>query len=465
MSRALHKGQRVEVTFTGYDEDGRAVGTGPGDVEVRVPGGVRGERAEVKIAHVSPHQDVAWAHLRRVIEASPLRLRDPGAPGHVCGGCPFAHLHAEEELAVKRGRLEALARGCPEATLGQPVVLSAPGRTGYRNRAKYVVGQRNGRVVLGGYLPRSHHVVGTVGCPVTDPAVAGAAAALEASLGQGPWPAYDEARGEGTLRYAGVRVNHAGQVLLTLVTAREPEPPLDSLVASLREQVPGLHGVTLDVNDTPGNVIFSGRERVLWGEGTLLERYGPARVRLSGHGFGQVNRDQAARLFDGAARAALAPLPGGASPQRIWELFAGTGALTQVIAHTAAGRGVEVVGVERDETAVRLARQAVTEQALAGIRFEAADARAWLAADRASAPPDVLVLDPPRAGCRSPLRQALIRLAPPRIVYVSCSVRTLGRDLAALREGGYAVRSLQGVDLMPLTPHLEVLAVLERAAP
>ncbi len=518
----------MEVTFTGYDADGRAVGPGPDGLEVRVPAGIRGETAEVKIVHLSPHQPVAWGRLRRLREASPHRLRAPGAAGHVCGGCPWSHLDAEEEARAKREVLEALAEAAPEARLGQPRVLPSSRRQGYRSGAKYVVGHQGQRLVLGGYVPRSHHVVRTVGCPVTDPAVDAAAAVLERLLAQGPWPVYDERSGQGLLRYVGIRANHAGQLLLTLVTARRPDPARDGdlapLVQELRAELPELVGVGLDVNDSGGNVIFSGQTTPLWGATELPERYGPARVWLSGHGFGQVNREQAARLYEKAAAAALAPLApaqgAGAPappPRQIVELFCGAGALSQVIAHQRGADGPAVLGVERDPRAVALAERGAREAGLLGLRaraktsskdrgrrgarparseegeyidvfnrrttpragmdrrpnpgvvfaraltFEAADARRWLSARPHTEPgPDVVVLDPPRSGCGAALREALAREAVRRIVYVSCSPRSLGRDLAALREAGYRVATLQGFDLMPLTPHLEVLAVLER---
>jgi 23S rRNA (uracil1939-C5)-methyltransferase len=466
------------VTFTGYDADGRALGPGPDGLEVRVPAGIRGETAEVKIVHVSPHQPVAWGRLRRLREASPHRLRAPGAPEHVCGGCPWSHLDAEEELRAKREVLEALAEAAPKARLGQPRVLPSPRRQGYRSGAKYVVGHQGPRLVLGGYVPRSHHVVRTVGCPVTDPAVDAAAAVLERLLAEGPWPVYEEQTGQGLLRYVGIRANHAGQLLITLVTAWRPEPARDDdlapLVQALRAELPELVGVGLDVNDTGGNVIFSGDTTPLWGASELPERYGPARVWLTGHGFGQVNREQAARLYEKAAAAALAPLsprPGAARtaaspdrpPRQIVELFCGAGALSQVIARQSGSQGPAVLGVERDPRAVALAQRGAREAGLSQLRFEAADARRWLSARPDTAPgPDVVVLDPPRAGCGAPLREALVRSAVRRVVYVSCSPRSLARDLAFLGEAGYCVATLQGFDLMPLTPHLEVLAVLER---
>ena len=567
------KGQRQWVRFVGYDAEGQAVGAvvlGPqggeragdafigglgsdgrsaaGDLasraleaeawEIHAPNGAREDLAEVEIQHASPHRPVAWARILRVLEPSPYRAQPFGQPGHRCGGCLFAHLASEEQLWAKGQRLASLAARFPGASLSSPLVRPSERLVGYRNRSKYVIGPAGAplpgrppgklrrdagprrpasqRPILGAYLPRSHQVASTLGCPVVDPAIGRAAELLEEIIARSGLSIYDERLGRGLLRYASIRSNHRGELLITLVTASDPgdaggaedlasdpgdaggaedlasDPgdaggaeDLASLVDGLHELVPGLVGVTLDVNPTRGNVIFSGQGRILRGQGVIRDRYGPALVTLTGQGFGQVNREQAAAIYQAAAEAALAPLPSpeGRAPRRIWELYSGTGALAQVIAHEAAShprpgsQGLEILGVERDASAVEQAKLAARDLGLAPtLRFVAADAGADAGAmldglQAGTAPmdgpqyhslPDVVVLDPPRTGCSPELLGALSRAQVPRVVYVSCDPETLGRDLAVLEKGGYEVRSLSGFDMMPQTPHLEVLALAER---
>lgn len=473
------------MTFDGYDAAGSArATTSPeaGGLTVHVAGALAGERALVHVDHVSPHHREAWGHILRLQTRSPHRARAIKDEAHRCGGCLLSHLDDEEERALKRARLADLTAALPGANLGEPAVRPAPHRTGYRSRAKYVVHAVPGGLVLGGYQPRSHRVRDTVACPTTEPAVTRAAEVLRAALERGPWPVYDEATGEGLLRYVGIRANERQEVLVTLVVAAEPPPApasdpasLAALADPLLERGVRLSGLTLDVNPTRGNAIFSGAERLLWGEPILAERFGPARVLLSGHGFGQVNRAQAEALYAVAAARALADLPSGRPVRTIWELYAGAGALAQVMAHEAGDRAsLEITAVERDETATRLAAQAWEELPRHGddagasspprtprptLRFEAADAAHFAAT--ATGSPDVVVLDPPRAGLPAELRATLARRRPERLVYVSCDPATLARDLGDLTCAGYRATFLQGFDLMPLTPHLEVLVVLE----
>ena len=192
----LRKGARLEVTFAGYDPDGRAVGCGPAGEEIHAPGGVAGETAQVVIEHVSPHRPVAWAKIQRLTHRSPDRA--PSAPGaaHQCGGCPWSHLDYGAQLAAKAERLGPVIALVDGVHLAEPLVRpGAP--TGYRNRGKYVIARRGKSLSLGGYAPRSHRVISTLGCPVMAPEVDRVARALRRVLERSRLPVFDEKSGQG----------------------------------------------------------------------------------------------------------------------------------------------------------------------------------------------------------------------------------------------------------------------------
>jgi 23S rRNA (uracil1939-C5)-methyltransferase len=463
----IAKGKQCTVVLDRYGADGVAVGPGPDGVEVHVAGALRGERAVVEIEHISQHRRQAWGRIISLAEASEHRTRDHDAPGHRCGGCSWAHLDEVAQREAKEARLQEVVDACgpPARGLTSPLVAPSPRMGGYRNRGKYVLARKHGQVVLGAYRPRSHEVGSTLGCPVIAPAVDETARALATLLVHRKWSIYDERQGRGLLRYAGIRVNHRREVLVTLVVSRLVDRPWKSLVKGLRRQVEGLVGLTLDVNPDPGNVLFSGEIEQIWGSAELVDRYGPAVVRLTGQGFGQVNRDVATVLYDHAATAALAPLPGRAeSPALVWDLFSGAGALTQTLARRVVDfqGSTDILGVERDEAAVRLADGAARSAGLTNCHFQAGDANDLLSADHQGDLPEAVVLNPPRTGCRPALLAALVAQRIPRVVYVSCSVETLIRDLAILQKGGLRLQSLRGFDMLPMTHHLELVAVLER---
>jgi len=483
-------GLQCTVTFDRYGPDGLAVGAGPKGVDLHVDGGIRGERARVEIDHVSQHRRQGWARLVALEEASPHRTRDPDAPGHRCGGCSWSHLDAVAQKEAKEARLQEVVDACglPARGLPSPLVVPSPRPSAYRNRGKYVLARKHGQVVLGAFRPRSHEVASTLGCPVMAPVVDETARALASLLAHRKWSIYDERQGRGLLRYAGIRANHRDEVLVTLVVSRLADRPWRNLALGLRHRVPSLAGLTLDVNPDPGNVLFSGQTERILGSAEVVDRYGPAVVRLTGQGFGQVNREVATLLYAHAAEAALAPLPAplpdqSRPPARVWDLFCGAGALTQILARRAAApapapapetgpapgpdhdrdhaRGPDILGVERDEAVVRLAAGAAQSAGLTACRYEAGDANDLLAGPHRAAP-EVVVVNPPRTGCRPALLAALVAQRVPRVVYVSCSAETLARDLKVLQEGGLRLQSLQGFDMLPLTPHLELVALVER---
>ncbi len=470
MTDDIAKGKQCTVVLDRYGADGVAVGTGPDGVEVHVAGALQGERAVVEIEHVSQHRRQAWGRIITLAEVSAHRTRDHDAPGHRCGGCSWAHLDEVAQREAKEARLQEVVDACggPARPMTSPLVVPSPRMGGYRNRGKYVLARKHGQVVLGAYRPRSHEVGSTLGCPVIAPAVDETARALASLMAHRKWSIYDERQGRGLLRYAGIRVNHRREVLVTLVVSRLVDRPWKTLVKGLRRQVEGLVGLTLDVNPDPGNVLFSGETEQIWGSSELVDRYGSAVVRLTGQGFGQVNRDVATVMYEHAARATLAPLPGRAGssepPALVWDLFSGAGALTQTLARLASesGGSSDILGVERDGAAVHLADGAARSAGLTNCHFQVGDANDLLFGDDQGDLPEAVVLNPPRTGCRSALLSALVAQRIPRVVYVSCSAETLIRDLAILQKGGLHLQTLQAFDMLPMTPHLEFVAVLER---
>jgi 23S rRNA (uracil1939-C5)-methyltransferase len=239
------------------------------------------------------------------------------------------------------------------------------------------------------------------------------------------------------VRYVILRVNHAGQVLAVLVTPGRdcPRPPLP----------PQVIGLAQNLNASEGNVLVGEETIPLWGAPTLEERVGQVRLRLSPTAFFQVNREVAARLYADARD--WAALDGS---ERVLDLYCGVGGL----ALTLAPRAREVLGVEAHAASIEDARASAALNQAANARFLVGDAA------QVDEPAEVVVLNPPRKGCSPVL---LGRLEAQRILYVSCNPETLARDLAILKTRGYRLERVRPYDMLPQTPHVEVLALLKRA--
>ena len=192
----------------------------------------------------------------------------------------------------------------------------------------------------------------------------------------------------------------------------------------------------------------------MWGQGQLPERLGLLDLRISSEAFLQTNTEMAEQLYEIVARCAA--LQGW---ERVYDLYCGIGA----IALTLAPRAGEVWGVELFEQAVADAVAGARRNEISNTHFLAGEARLALKELLARAPaPDVLVVDPPRAGLSKTVVHRLLQAAPKRIVYVSCNPTTLAPNAAELVQGGYSLRSVCPVDMFPQTHHIECVALLER---
>ncbi|HEY7955096.1 MAG TPA: 23S rRNA (uracil(1939)-C(5))-methyltransferase RlmD [Polyangia bacterium] len=445
----MRKGDPVTLKCSGLDEDGAAVGELDG-IRVHLAGALPDETARGRIVHLSPHRPEAWATLEPggIEQASPLRVQ-PVCPGFgLCGGCVMQHLAYPAQVAWKGERVLAQARS---AGLEVPVAacVPSPRPLGYRNRSKLVYATgAGGRPVLGAYAPRSHQVIDLAGCRVAEPPLDDVARALLEILARDQVSAYDERLASGTLRYAVLRVNHLGEVLATLVTATEEWPDGHQIAEELLASRAEVIGVVQNINPSRGNALFGARSVPLAGRATLDDQIGAVRVRLSPTAFFQVNREVAARLYADVLDAAR--LDG---TERVVDCYTGVGG----VALTLAARAAEVIGIEENPRAIEDAIASAELNHTGRTRFVCGDAAARLAELDGA---DVIVLNPPRRGCDQAVLAEVARLKPRQVLYVSCSPETLVRDLGRLAALGLKVRSLQPYDMLPQTPHVEILATL-----
>ena len=477
-------GARVELTATWVDEEGRGVGRVRG-TEVRAANVLPGERCQVQIEHVSSHQPRAWGRVtRRLSRVSPHRVT-PSCPSFgSCGGCAWQHLDYDAQVACKVERInEALSKAgiqVPESRIMKP--LRAPRVEGYRNVAKYVVARARGRdrdrkVLLGAYIPRTHDFVDMEYCRVVEPIIERIRAAACQALAH--VPVYREtdsgAEKNGVLRYVAVRCGSNGQAVVAIVTTSEARrPDLASRVAQAARTLgdhPEVGGVVWLKNDEPGGVILAGEETCIVGKDTVVEQIAGVELDVQIKDFFQVNRTQAAQLYAVVTRLAgkyssREASASGRITERVIDLYCGAGGFAFALARASATR--HVLGIERNQNAVRAAQVSATRAALGGrVSFRAADA-SRLAAISAETygkeGPDLVIVNPPRKGLDADTRASLHVVDPLRLIYVSCKPETLARDLAEFvaPRGLYHIDEIVPIDLMPGTGHVETVVALSQ---
>ena len=445
----LKEGGIYPAVIDGYASGGEGVARAEG-MAVFVKGALRGERADVFIEHIG--HSAAWGRVERLIEPSPARV-EPDCPYYgTCGGCQFRHMAYGEELEAKRQRVEDALRRIGGAELPVSVIHGAKNTLRYRNKVQFPVSAG----AIGYYRGGTHRVVDIADCLLQPEQDTLCRAAVKGWMEGFRVPAYDEKTGKGLIRHLFLRTNSAGEILCCLAVNGKRLPHETELADALRAAVPALAGVVLSVNTKRTNVILGQEFRTLWGRDRLEESLCGHTFRLSVPSFFQVNRDQAEVLYRRALD--FAALTG---TETVVELYCGIGTISLTLAEKAK----RVIGVEVVPQAVEDARENARRNGLAGrTRFECGDAGALaVKLEEEGVHPDVVVVDPPRKGLAAGVVDTIARMAPDRVVYVSCDPATLARDVRRFGALGYAPVRAEAADLFPRTAHVETVCLLTRA--
>lgn len=367
-----------------------------------------------------------------------------------CGGCPLLATPYPEQLAQKQARLQTLlGRFAPV----DPVRgMETPWH--YRNKAIASFAMRQGKLVCGLYAEGTHTVLPGTDCLLQQVELNRTLEAVLQAARSCRWTAYDEDRGTGLLRHVVLRGTRDGKVLVTLVTPGPALPGSRNFCAELRKAAPWVAGIVHNINPTATSAVLGNREKVLYGPGQVLDTLCGLRFAISSRSFYQVNSAQTEVLYRTAI--GLAGLTG---RETVVDAYCGIG----TIGLCAASSAGQVLGIERNPAAVRDAIANARRNGVRNARFTCADATEWMAqAACEDLHPAVVFLDPPRAGSTPACIGAVARMAPRRVVYVSCDPETLARDVALFAKQGYKAQRFVPVDLFPHTRHIETVALLTR---
>jgi 23S rRNA (uracil1939-C5)-methyltransferase len=441
------RGDELELVVDSLAFGGAGVARLDGYV-VFVQGAIPGDRVRALIG--KSKRAYAEARAVEILEPGPERI----APQADHPGAPWQVLPYERQLEVKQEQVaDALKRlGRLEDYTLEPIV-PAEQQWRYRNKLEYSFGaDERGELICGFHAPgRWHEIVGIDDCLLASEAGNRAREeVLRWCRAQG-LRAYDRRTAEGLLRNLVVREGRrSGQVQVRLVTS-----PGQLDADSLAQAVPTADGVLWTRLDSVAETTQGGETELLTGDDRLDEELGGLRVRISPQAFFQTNTEMAERLYGLAVE--YAQLRG---YERVYDLYCGIGTIGLLMAPRAA----QVWGLELVEEAITDAVATARLNEIDNVRFFTGDVRLALRDLVAEAGrPDVLVVDPPRAGLSQKVVRRIIEAGPERIVYVSCNPTTLAPNAAQLVEAGYVLRRVRPVDMFPQTPHIECVAVLERS--
>ncbi|MFC1639015.1 23S rRNA (uracil(1939)-C(5))-methyltransferase RlmD [Patescibacteria group bacterium] len=420
-------------------------GCGRGQVNER-PASVRfalpGETVEA--SYVGRGKGVKRFRVDRLVEASPHRTEPRCPNAGRCGGCAWQHVDYAHQLELKRGLVNAAFE---RAGLQPPVaaVEPCPQLYHYRNRMDWCVGPQG---QIGLKEPgRWNAYLNIEECHLQSPEAMEVLATVRGWMkdnGVKPWNAFHD---KGYLRYVVVREGkNTGERLVTLVTHRGDLPARNDLIERLAPYTTSVwHGVNPEVTD----LSVAPKTELVAGAPHLVESVGNFRYQIGPNSFFQTNTTMAERLLS-AVREHVTE----ARPETVLDLYCGVGFFTVGIADLVR----RAVGVELDDQAVSAARRNALLNGAANTEFAATSAES-LVWERER--PDLVIVDPPRAGLHPKVASTLLERAPRRIVYVSCNYESFVRDFGALGTQ-YDLTSLQALDLFPHSPHVELVTLLER---
>ena len=448
----VQKGKKYEIEINSLGSSAEGVGRFK-DFTVFVPYTLPGEKAEVLIEEVK--KSYAKGRALQILRKSADRIAPKCAIYDRCGGCQLQHLNYEAQLRIKRQQvIDAVTRIGKQPDVPVHATLGAEAPWNYRNKMQFPVGRSKGKTIIGCFAQGSHDIIDTENCYIQKEFNNDIVNAMREIVDKLGIPVYNEDRHTGILRHVIGRVGKNGECMVVLVTAVKDLQRSKDIVRMLRERLPKLVSVQQNVQTYRNNVIMGRDTKLLWGKPTILDSLGSLTFHISPRSFFQVNTDQAEVLYGKALE--YANLTG---RETVIDAYCGTGTITLFLAQKAR----RVYGIEIVKPAILDAEKNARDNHVKNAEFIVGDAtvvmpRLYKQGIRA----DVVVVDPPRAGCTPTVLETFANMKPKRIVYVSCNPASLARDIAILDGLGYHAREVQPVDMFPNTSHVESIALIQK---
>lgn len=422
-----------------------------------VPGALPKEEVQVVITKAS--EKFAEARLTKIKKASPDRQIPPCPVYEECGGCQLQHLTYNKQLVFKKDLLkQALEKfkpkGYQEYRILDTIGMDDPWH--YRNKAQFQLqyNPKTKKIEAGLYQPNSHHLVPITDCLVQEPRTQKLMNTIIRIMNRYDLPIYDERKNSGIFRTIMVRIGvETNEAQIVFITHSKKFPQQNAIIRQITEQCPEVVSIAQNIQDKKTSLIMGNETIVLWGKESIHEQINEVQFDLSARAFFQLNPKQTKRLYQEAEKALDLQ-----TNETVVDAYCGVGTIGLSLARKAA----EVRGMDVIPEAIENAQKNATAMGLTNTHYEVGTAEdllpKWF---EAGFVPDGMVVDPPRTGLDQKLIESILAFKPRKLVYVSCNVSTLARDLVKLAKV-YQVDYLLSVDMFPQTARCEVVVKLEK---
>ena len=481
-----NKNDEFELEITDLGSTGEGIGKIDG-YTLFVKDALIGDKVRVKV--MKTKKNYGYARMLEIIEPSEYRVESECPVARQCGGCQLQHCSYEKQLSWKEEKVANCLRrigGVPVYTEEKyrkyknaeeqqnaentaesktPIIMEPILRMDkpvhYRNKAQFPVGyDKDGNLVAGFYAGRTHSIIPQTDCLIQHECNKQIVETVLEFMKKYNVTAYDEKKNRGIVRHILTRVGKAtGEVMVCLVINAKKLPHSEEFVEMIKNCGINLEikSITVNINRENTNVILGEKVETLYGQSYIEDYIGDIKYRISPLSFYQVNPEQTKKLYQTALE--FADIKEG---EVVWDLYCGIGTISLFMAREAS----KVCGVEIVPQAIEDAKQNAKLNNITNAEFFVGAAEDVVptqyekSGGRLRA--DVVTLDPPRKGCDEKLLDTVVKMAPSRIVYVSCDPGTLARDVKVLTDKGYEVKRVRACDMFGGSFHVETVVLLSQ---
>jgi 23S rRNA (uracil1939-C5)-methyltransferase len=444
--------EKYEILINNVSHQGEGIGRVE-NFAVFVPGAIKGEKIEVKITEI--RKNFARGELEKIILPSLNRVKPPCSVFNLCGGCHLQHINYKKQLEMKKEIVEnVLSRIGNQNIDVMPIIgMEIPWR--YRNKGHFHLARENENITLGFYQSKSHDLVPVSQCLLFSQNINSLIKYLEKELTRQKITIYNHKTDKGNFRGIVLRESkYTGEIMIIFITREERWYLDENFLNNLIIAFPQVVSLCQNINKNPKMALFGKDFRILKGKTFIEDHIDSFKFKISPSSFFQVNVLQTEILYKKILE--YANLSG---KETVIDSYSGTGTISIYLA----GKAKKVYGLELQKGAVRDAWANGELNNLSNLKFFSGKAESWLYKwIQRDEKAEVIVIDPPRRGCSREVLKNIIKIKPEQILYVSCDMPTLARDIKYITQNGYNIEEVQPIDMFPHTSHIECLVHLTK---